>query len=94
MTDENLDKTEATPGHPPQHAAAITVDARHMPCPMPLLKAKQALSKVNIDDLVFIEVTDPASVRDFHAFVELTDHELVDFKDKKGSYTYLIRKGQ
>ncbi len=94
MTDENLDKPEVLHSNPLQQAAKITVNARQMPCPMPLLKAKQALSKIDIGDLVFVEVTDPSSVRDFHAFVELTDHELVDFKDEKGSYTYLIRKGQ
>ncbi len=94
MTDEKLDKQEAAHSQAIQQSAKITVDARNMPCPMPLLKAKQALSKIEIGDLVLVDVTDPSSVRDFHAFVELTDHVLVDFKDEKGAYTYLIRKGQ
>ncbi|MFL0804590.1 MAG: sulfurtransferase TusA family protein [Agarilytica sp.] len=94
MTDENLGKPEDANLDPLRQTAKIVVDARQMPCPMPLLKAKQALSKIEIGDLVFVDVTDPSSVRDFHAFVELTEHELVDFKDEKGSYTYLIRKGQ
>ncbi len=94
MADEKLDKAEIIHSENIQLSAKVSVDARNMPCPMPLLKAKQALSNVEIGDLVFVEVTDPSSVRDFHAFVELTDHVLVDFKDEKGSYTYLIRKGQ
>lgn len=77
-----------------KNTSSINVDARDLACPMPLLKAKQALAKVAVGEIVFVLATDPSSIRDFHSFVELTSHELVDFKDEKGTYTYLIRKGQ
>ncbi len=69
------------------------VDARDLACPMPLLRAKQGLNKIEAGELISVLATDSASVKDFHSFVELTSHVLVDFKDEKGTYTYLIRKG-
>lgn len=70
------------------------VDARNLNCPMPLLKAKQALSRVALGQVVEVFVTDASSVKDFHAFAELTCHEIVHFKEAFGTYTYHIRKGQ
>jgi len=81
-----------TPSNTP--AVALTVDARQLKCPMPLLRAKQALAKVAQSELICVQATDIGSVRDFHSFVELTCHELVDFNDDKGTYTYIIRKGR
>ncbi len=72
----------------------LQIDARNLACPMPLLKAKQALSHLTVGEVVQVEATDAASVKDFHAFVELTSHEIVHFKEEFGTYTYHIKKGQ
>lgn len=73
---------------------AETVDARGLACPLPLLKARQALNAVNVGQCVQVVATDAASERDFHSFVELTCHTLVDFNVSDDTYTYLIRKGE
>ncbi|WP_086931174.1 sulfurtransferase TusA family protein [Agarilytica rhodophyticola] len=72
----------------------ITVDAQGLSCPMPLLKAKQALNQVEADDIVCVIASDAGSVRDFHSFADLTEHKIVDFCDENGIYTYTIRKGK
>lgn len=71
---------------------ASRVDARNLPCPMPLLKAKQALTGVAEGQCVEIMATDPASERDFHSFVELTPHRMIRFSHCAGVYTYVIQK--
>lgn len=60
---------------------------------MPLLKAKQGLAKIHEGEVVKVLATDPASERDFHSFVELTEHELVDFQHTQQIFTYYLRKG-
>jgi len=59
-----------------QEKESIEIDARNLPCPLPLLKLKQALNKVSDGVKITVFATDPASSRDFKAFVALTNHQL------------------
>ncbi len=68
------------------------VDARGLNCPMPLLKMKQALNSAKTGEILFVRVTDPASVRDFNSFIEMTQHQLI-YESKDEQYLYWIIKG-
>lgn len=69
------------------------VDARGMNCPLPILKAKKALSEVVSGQLVQVLATDPGSMRDFKAFASQTGHELVEQQDSgKGEFVHVLRK--
>lgn len=70
----------------------IEVDARELRCPMPLLKAKQALRDLPVGARVRVLATDSASVRDFQAFCQLSQHELLAFHEHAGVYCYLLKK--
>lgn len=73
---------------------SLTVDARNLACPMPLLKAKQALNKVSDNDVICVMATDANSTKDITNFVNLTRHELVEKTESAdGVYKFLIRKG-
>jgi len=52
------------------------VDASGEVCPMPLLKAKQQLNKMQPGQRLKVIASDEGSVRDFAAFISLTAHEL------------------
>lgn len=52
------------------------VDATQDCCPMPLLKAKQQLNKIQSGECVKVLASDAASVRDFTSFANLAGHEL------------------
>ncbi|PCI65555.1 MAG: response regulator SirA [Gammaproteobacteria bacterium] len=54
----------------------IKIDARKLPCPLPLLKLKQALNRAENGDKIVLRATDPASQRDFRSFVTQTSHLL------------------
>ena len=76
----------------------ITVDAQGLNCPMPLLKAKLALNACEVGDVVQVLATDGGSVRDFHAFAELSAHTLIYFAECLNNeglryYDYLLQKG-
>ena len=53
------------------------IDTRGLTCPLPILKAKKALSEMVTGERLKVLATDPGSVRDFQAFARQTGHELV-----------------
>jgi tRNA 2-thiouridine synthesizing protein A len=54
----------------------MKIDARKLPCPLPLLKLKQSLNKAADGDEILVLATDPASQRDFRSFLTQTNHLL------------------
>jgi len=72
--------------------ATETLDTKGMNCPMPILKTKKSIKKLNIGDTLEIFSTDPGSVRDFASFCKATGNELLESGEDAGVYRYLIRK--
>lgn len=70
----------------------VVLDARGLDCPLPLLKAKQALNRMTAGELLEIYATDAGSVRDFAAFSEQSGHSLLCSEEKCGEYRYIIKK--
>ncbi|MGD8176988.1 sulfurtransferase TusA family protein [Marinimicrobium sp. ARAG 43.8] len=68
------------------------VDARELRCPMPLLKAKQALRESAPGEAVRILATDRGSVRDFQSYAELAGLALARNEDSGGVYEYILLK--
>lgn len=78
----------------PKSEVKTLVDARGLSCPMPLLKAKLALNDCAVGDRVRVFATDAGSVRDFHAFANLSAHKLVCFIEHDNHYEYCLEKGE
>jgi tRNA 2-thiouridine synthesizing protein A len=68
------------------------IDARGLSCPMPLVKARQALMVLPAGATVCVLATDPAAPRDFEEFVEMTGHELKDQRETDGIYCLVLVK--
>lgn len=68
------------------------LDASGLTCPLPLLKAKQALNGMTAGTILEIVCTDPGSVRDFRVFSEQSGNELLKSEESSGTYTYWLRK--
>jgi TusA-related sulfurtransferase len=77
------------PAQPVIHAE---VDARGLACPLPILRAKKALSTLASDQLLRVLATDPGSVRDFQAFSRQTGNELVEQKQEGTVWSHVIRR--
>lgn len=71
---------------------AAELDARGLPCPMPLLKAKQALAGLEGGQVLRILTTDPAAPRDFAAYAEATGHVLERVEAHGGVNQLYLRK--
>ncbi|MFT5032371.1 MAG: tRNA 2-thiouridine synthesizing protein A [Bermanella sp.] len=70
----------------------VLVDARGLDCPLPLLKAKQALNRMVSGQLLEICATDAGSVRDFAVFSTQSGHRLLCSEELNGEYRYIIKK--
>ena len=68
------------------------VDARHLACPMPLLKAKQAIQRLTEGQRLRVLATDPGSVRDFQAWAGQSGHHLLSLTEKDDTFIYILRK--
>ncbi len=68
------------------------LDACGLNCPLPLLKAKQALNAMAPGLVLKVVCTDSGSVRDFQVFSGQSGHVLLDSQEDDGVYTYWLRK--
>ncbi|MBL0089611.1 MAG: sulfurtransferase TusA family protein [Ideonella sp.] len=68
------------------------LDTRGLNCPLPILKAKKALSEMPSGELLRVVATDPGSVRDFQSFARQTGHELVEQSNSGDEFVHLIRR--
>ncbi len=68
------------------------LDACGLTCPLPLLKAKQTLNKMDSGLVLEVVCTDPGSVRDFEVFARQSGHELLKQDEEDGQYTHWLRK--
>ncbi|MHB0775925.1 sulfurtransferase TusA family protein [Halomonas sp. WWR20] len=69
------------------------LDTCGLPCPLPLLKAKQALAGLAEDALLEVRSTDAGSWRDFESFAAQSPHVLEFREEREGIYHYWLRKG-
>jgi tRNA 2-thiouridine synthesizing protein A len=68
------------------------LDAKGLNCPLPILKAKKAITEVPAGGTLEILATDPGAVADFQAFCRQTKHELVEHSEAAGVFRFLIKR--
>ena len=68
------------------------LDTRGLNCPLPILKAKKALSDMLSGQVLRVVSTDPGSTRDFQAFSRQTGHELVEQTAGSGDFVHVIKR--
>jgi TusA-related sulfurtransferase len=68
------------------------IDTSGLNCPLPILKAKKALTVMNSGQLLRVISTDPGSTRDFIAFAKQTGNELVEQQTEGANYIHLLKR--
>ncbi len=69
------------------------LDTSGLNCPLPLLKAKQALNSMAPNSVLKVIATDSGSIRDFKAFTDQSDHSLLESFTDLEPYVYIIKRG-
>jgi tRNA 2-thiouridine synthesizing protein A len=74
-------------------AAAMTLDATGLLCPLPVLKARRALKAVPPGGILEVLATDPGATKDFEHFCRTTGCQLVEASEQPGGILrFLLRK--
>ena len=72
--------------------ATKELDARGLNCPLPILKAKKALSDMTSGQTLKVIATDAGSVRDFQAFAKQTGNELVEQGTEGSDFITVLKR--
>ena len=70
------------------------LDAKGLNCPLPILKAKVLLNKMQAGEILYVEATDPHSVIDFEAYCARTDHKLLNIEEEENLFKFYIRRAE
>lgn len=68
------------------------LDTKGLNCPLPVLKAKKAISQMEAGQTLEVLSTDPGSVQDFESLCRQTGHLLKDSRQENGVYVFLLEK--
>ncbi len=68
------------------------LDASGLNCPLPLLKAKQALNALSSGAVLEVVCTDPGSVRDFQVFATQSGNTLLNQTEESGTFSHWLKK--
>jgi tRNA 2-thiouridine synthesizing protein A len=70
----------------------ITVDAKGLNCPMPIVRTAQAVKAMASGECVEVLATDPGSVKDFAAWSKSTGNAIVEQSADGGVYRFVMLK--
>lgn len=68
------------------------LDTRGLNCPLPILRAKKALTDMQSGQVLKIVATDPGSVKDFQAFSKQTGNELLQHGEAQKEFTFYMKR--
>lgn len=68
------------------------IDTRGLNCPLPILRAKRALSDMTTGQVLKIVATDPGSMRDFQAFSKQTGNELLIQQTVNKEFIHFLKR--
>ena len=68
------------------------LDARGLNCPLPILRAKKALTDMQSGQVLRIVSTDVGSVKDFAAFCKQTGNELLEQSEGSNEFTFFLKR--
>jgi tRNA 2-thiouridine synthesizing protein A len=70
------------------------IDTSGLNCPLPLLKAKKALSTMQVGQRLRLIATDRATFIDIPVYCEISVHQLIDSSEIEDKLIFIIEKGQ
>jgi tRNA 2-thiouridine synthesizing protein A len=68
------------------------LDVRGLNCPLPILRAKKALTELGSGQVLRVLATDPGAVKDFQAFAKQTGNQLLSHAEENKVFTFFMKK--
>ena len=73
-------------------AVARTVDARGLRCPLPLVRARDAMELVGPGEILEVLATDPGADHDLRSWCRRKAYEMLEATQAEGQLRFLIRR--
>jgi TusA-related sulfurtransferase len=70
----------------------VELDTRGLNCPLPILKAKKALTAMESGQVLRVVSTDTGSLRDFAAFAKQTGNELLSQTTEGSDFIHILKR--
>ena len=70
----------------------VELDVRQLACPLPILRAKKALSAMSGGQVLKVLATDKEAPKDFEVFCRQTGNDLLSSKTNGDEFVFLIRR--
>jgi tRNA 2-thiouridine synthesizing protein A len=68
------------------------IDCTGLFCPMPIVKARQALTQMAVGEILAMLSDDPASDTDMRSWAEHAGHDLLQVSRREAVYYFVVRK--
>lgn len=75
-------------------SADYVLDCTGTLCPLPVVRLRQELDKIDAGKVIKVIATDPASESDMPAFARNTGHELLQASKGRGVFEFYFRKSE
>lgn len=71
----------------------VEIDSSGLNCPLPVLKARKALSEMSGGQRLHLIATDKGANKDIPAFCKMTGNPLISSEEAEGQLHFIIEKG-
>ena len=71
----------------------LVLDTSSTLCPVPVIRARQALDKLQPGQVMKLIATDPGSKSDIPSFARTAGYELLSSQQEGKQFVFLLRKG-
>ncbi|RKD25653.1 hypothetical protein BEP19_01545 [Ammoniphilus oxalaticus] len=68
------------------------IDAKQLACPMPIVRTKQAVEKLEPGQVLEVQATDKGSIADLQGWTKSAGHHYLGMKEKEGVFRHFLRK--
>ncbi len=72
----------------------VEIDSSGLNCPLPVLKARKALSEMSDGQRLHLIATDKGANKDIPAFCKMTGNPLIESEETEGKLHFIIEKGE
>lgn len=67
------------------------LDARHMLCPMPVIRTQEKVEALQVGDTLTVFCTDPGAIHDIPAWCRVNGHEVLGIQQKDEEISIRLR---
>lgn len=71
----------------------LELDTSGLNCPLPVLKARKALSEMSVGQRLHLIATDAGADQDIPAFSKMTGNPLIESHQQNGKLHFILEKG-